>query len=345
MKRKGLSRRTQEWIFWPDEAILSLRFCELGLQLGPELERHIDTLYRELERKRLPFRPHFWLSHEWFVEDYVPGVAIPFYLADPRLKELERRMMLEVEGGSARSCLQILRHETGHALENAYGLRRRKRLQELFGPTTTPYPDHYFPRAHSKDHVVHLRPYYAQCHPDEDFAETFAVWLTPKSNWRARYSKWPGALEKLEYMEELMNEIAGTAPLVESKKEVMPVQRLRRTLRSHYEKRRAHFGLESPQFLDEDLLKLLGRDRSKRDRPLAATLLRKMGPEACSEVARYTGEYQYVISTVVRDMIRRARELGLRVQRPVREVEEDFRVLLTKQTMEYIHSGRHRVAI
>jgi hypothetical protein len=126
---------------------------------------------------------------------------------------------------------------------------------------------------------------------------------------------------------------------------VQPLHRLRRTLRAHYERRRAHFGLESPQFLDEDLKKLVGREGHRRDRPAAASLLRRIGPEARREVARYTGEYQYVIGNVVRDMIRRSRELRLRVQRPVREVEEDFRVLLTKQTMEYIHSGRHRVAI
>ena len=27
---------------------------------------------------------------------------------------------------------------------------------------------------------MHLDPWYAQSHPDEDFAETFAVWLTPE---------------------------------------------------------------------------------------------------------------------------------------------------------------------
>jgi hypothetical protein len=339
-------RQVYPWEGLPDEALLDLRFCELGLTLkGTELERLTDQLCRELRRKGLRFCPHFWISHEWFVEDYIPGIAIPFYLVHPRLKELERKMMLEVEGGTHRWCLQILRHEAGHALENAYLLRRRKKLQSLFGPTTTPYPNHYFPKACSKDFVVHLRPHYAQCHPDEDFAETFAVWLTPGLNWRARYAGWPGALKKLEYMEELMEEIAGEAPPVDNRRQAQPVSRLKRTLRQHYDRRRAHFGLESPEFLDEDLKKLVGRDGHRRDRPTAAAVLRRIGPSACREVARYTGEYQYVIGNVVRDMIRRSRELGLRVQRPLREVEEDFRVLLTKQTMDYIHSGRHRVAI
>ena len=28
---------------------------------------------------------------------------------------------------------------------------------------------------------------YAASHPEEDFAETFAVWLTPRSNWRQSF--------------------------------------------------------------------------------------------------------------------------------------------------------------
>jgi hypothetical protein len=343
-KRKA--SRDYFWADLPEDDLLDLRFCDLGLKLqGSELELLTDQLCDELRKKGIRFRPHFWLSHEWFVEDYVPGIAIPFYLAHPRLKELEKKMMLEAEGGTRRWCLQILRHEAGHALENAYLLRRRKRLQALFGPTTTPYPDHYFPKACSKDYVLHLRPYYAQCHPDEDFAETFAVWLTPGLNWKRRYARWPGALKKLEYMDSVMNEIAGQPPLVDNRRQVTPLNKMRRTLRKHYENRRAHFGLETPEFLDEDLKKLVGRDGARQDRPAASTVLRRIGPQACREVAKYTGEYQYVIGNVVRDMIRRSRELRLRVQRPLREVEEDFRVLLTKQTMDYIHSGRHRVAI
>lgn len=326
--------------------MLDLKFSELGLRLEQtEISSAVKQLHSELEQKGLKFRPHCWLSDEWFVEDYIPGIAVPFYLAHPRLKTLEKKMMLEVEGGARRSCLQILRHECGHAIEIAYRLRSRKKLQALFGKTTKKYPNHYFPAPNSRDYVVHLEPYYAQCHPDEDFAETFAVWLTPGLDWRKRYAQWPKALAKLRYIDTLMHEIAGKRPLVSSKKRSQPIQRNQQTLRMHYEKRRAHFQLESPTFLDEDLAKLVGREGSTKNRPAAATVLREMGPEVSQEVARFTGEYRYVVHSVIRDMIRRSRELKLRVRRPRREVEEDLRVLLTKQTKQYIRSGRHRVAI
>jgi hypothetical protein len=195
MPTTSRSRSQPIWADWPDEEILDLKFCDLDLRLeDTEVVKPVQQLYRELKRKGLVFRPHCWLSHEWFVEDYIPGIAIPFYLAHPRLKAIERKMMLEVEGGTHRWCMQILRHECGHALENAYRLRSRKQVQALFGKTTQKYPDHYFPQPCSRDYVIHLEPYYAQCHPDEDFAETFAVWMTPGLDWEKRYAQWPKAL-------------------------------------------------------------------------------------------------------------------------------------------------------
>ena len=142
----------------------------------------------------------------------MPGIAIPFYLAHPRLMRLEKAQMLEVEGGTPEWCLQILRHEAGHAFDNAYALRTRRRRVRLFGRPSTPYPDFYLPKPYSKSFVLHLDSWYAQSHPDEDFAETFAVWLTPDSDWRTRYQDWP-ALRKLEYMDALMAEIARQRPV------------------------------------------------------------------------------------------------------------------------------------
>ena len=145
-----------------------------------------------------------WLSEEWFSPDGVPGIAVPFYLAHPRLERLERRMMRNVEGGSAESAMRILRHEAGHAIDTAYRLRRRKRWREVFGPASLPYPDTYKARPGSRRYVQHLGEWYAQSHPCEDFAETFAVWLKPNSSWRRTYAQWP-AFHKLEFVDELLD--------------------------------------------------------------------------------------------------------------------------------------------
>ncbi len=169
-----------DWATWTDEQLLALRMCDLGLTLeGSGLDARIAQLSAELEARGLAFRPHYWLSDEWFTPDGVPGIAIPFYLAHPRLEKLERAQMLEVEGGDPESCLRILRHEAGHAIDNAYLLRRRPTRRRLFGTPATPYPEYYTPKPYSKSFVLHLDHWYAQSHPDEDFAETFAVWLDP----------------------------------------------------------------------------------------------------------------------------------------------------------------------
>jgi hypothetical protein len=334
-----------DWADLPDEQLLDLRFSDLGLTIeGSWLEPRLTALREELHARGLTFEPHYWLSSEWFTPDGVPGVAIPFYLAHPRLMRLEKAQMLEVEGGTPEWCLQILRHEAGHAFDNAYDLRRRRRRVRVFGPPSTPYPDFYLPRPYSKSFVLHLDSWYAQSHPDEDFAETFAVWLTPDSDWRARYADWP-ALKKLEYVDELMREIAGRTPVLATRRRVEPLDKLRSTLRRHYERKRAHYGVQHPDFYDRDLRRLFSDDEEHHRNPRAARFIYRIRRDVRRLVAEWTGAYQYTIDQVIQDMIRRCDELGLRLKYPEARTKLDFTMLLTVQTMNYLHSGRHRVAL
>jgi hypothetical protein len=252
--------------------------------------------------------------------------------------------MLEVEGGTPEWCMQILRHETGHAIENAYLLRRRRKRQELFGKSSKTYPEYYTPKPYSKSFVLHLDMWYAQSHPDEDFAETFAVWLTPQSMWRERYAGWP-ALKKLDYIESLMHEIAGRPPLENTTRFVDPFSGIQETLREHYQKKREHYGLEYPNFYDRDLRRLFSDAPGFAENATAANFLRRIRKEVRRKVADWTGEYQYTIDQVLQDMIQRCRELNLRLAVPEERAKLDFTVLLTVQTMNYLHSGRHRVAL
>jgi hypothetical protein len=333
-----------DWPDWPDEKLLDVRLCELGLKIeGSPLEPRVQQLFDELAERGLRFRPHVWLSDDWFTPDGVPGVAIPFYLAHPRLAKLEESQMLEVEGGDPEWCMRILRHEAGHAFDNAYRLQRRRRRQRLFGKPSTPYPEYYTPKPYSKSFVLHLDSWYAQSHPDEDFAETFAVWLTPGADWRTRYADWP-ALKKLEYVDELMREIAGKPPLVATRRRVEPLTQLRRTLGAHYQRKRRHYGLDYPEFYDRDLRKLFSPDPD-RAYIKAARFIARIRKDVRRLVASWTGEYQYTIDQVLEDMIVRCHELNLRLKGPEERVKLDFIVLVTVQTMNYLHSGRHRVAL
>ena len=214
MKRSAPPRRAQpRWALWPDQRLLELRLKDLKL---PFRGTWLADCMRELNARARcaaaqAVRPHAWLSSEWFSPSNTPGIAFPFYLAHPRLMRLERKMIIDVEGGTRAECMRILRHEAGHVVQHSYALHRRRRWQRLFGRSSKRYPRYYRPNPASRNFVQHLRLWYAQSHPDEDFAETFAVWLTPRSNWRKRYEGWP-ALKKLQYVDELMAEIAGRNP-------------------------------------------------------------------------------------------------------------------------------------
>jgi hypothetical protein len=252
--------------------------------------------------------------------------------------------MLEVEGGEAEWCMRILRHEAGHVIDNAFKLRLRRRRRALFGSPSVPYPDVYDPKPYSKSYVLHLDPWYSQAHPDEDFAETFAVWLTPDSDWRTRYEGWP-ALEKLEYVDALMRELAGQAPRLVAPKELDPLSRIRHTLRHHYRVKRRHYGIDYPKFYDRDLRRLFSDAPEFAANMTAAQFILKNRKAVRRLVADWTGIYQYTIDRVLEDMIARCRALRLRLAVPEEKARNEFTVLLTVQTMNYLHSGRHRVAL
>lgn len=328
-----------------DEELLNTPLKSLNLSIkGTLLEGRIDRVLSELREHKLDFKPHFWLSDEWFCADGVPGVAIPFYLAHPRLERLERAQLLEVEGGEEEWCLKILRHELGHAIENAFRLRLRKERQKIFGRSSQPYPEYYSPRPYSKSFVLHLDPWYAQSHPDEDFAETFAVWLTPNSQWRERYSGWP-ALKKLEYVDRLMTRLKDKRPPVRTSRLVDPLAKIDRTLREHYQIRRAKYGKEHPSFYDKDLRGLFSAEDTFNKNETAASFLRRRRRPIRATVSRWTGAYQYTIDQVLDSITQRCLELNLRLTTDEDEALKQFTVLLTVQTMNYLHSGRHRVAL
>jgi hypothetical protein len=333
-----------EWASFTDEQLLAVRMCDLGLVIeGTGLEQPISQINGELGTRGLA-APRYWLSDEWFTPDGVPGVAIPFYLAHPRLAKLELAQMLEVEGADPEMCLRILRHEAGHAIDNAYQLRRRPTRRKLFGTPETPYPEYYTPKPYSKSFVQHLDHWYAQSHPDEDFAETFAVWLDPNSNWAVRYAEWP-ALRKLEYVDQLMRELARRKPVVKSRREVDPLRRLRKTLGEHYKNKREHYGLDHPDFYDSDLKNLFSDSPEYAKNLPAARFVQHVRRDVRATVASFTDSYQYTIDQLIVKIIARCRELNLRLTDAEEATKTDFMVFLTVQTMNYLHSGRHRVAL
>ncbi len=336
------TRVPPDWASLPEDQLLDLRMADLPLAIEGTLAERITQLRDELAARDLRFPLHFYLSDEWFTPDGATAIAVPFYLAHPRLEKLEEAQMLEVEGGEHEWCMRILRHEAGHAIDNAFRLRLRRQRRFVFGLPSKPYPEFYTPKPYSKSYVLHLDAWYAQSHPDEDFAETFALWLTPNSEWQQRYAGWPAA-KKLEYMEALMRSLRRKDARVNNPDEVDPLSHLRKTLRQHYRTKRRHYGVDYPNFYDRDLRRLFSDAPEYSDNITAAQFISRNRRPVRRLVAEWTGIYQYTIDQVLEDMMSRSRELKLRLAVAEDHARQEFIVLLTVQAMNYLHSGGHRL--
>ena len=327
-------RRSRSWVRLSDEQLLQMRLCDLDLDLAtPGLARPLERLYAELESRGLNFRPHVWLSDEWFSPDGVPGIAIPFWLAHPRLRRLERNLMHEVEGGNLRWLMRILRHEAGHALDNAFRLRRRARFRERFGPASLPYPDRYRARPGSRRYVHHLGEWYAQSHPTEDFAETFAVWLKPNSDWRVAYAGWP-AFNKLTWVDDLMAQLRGRTPPVRNRRQEGPVSTDTRTLAEIYRARIERLRQER-HGLAEELLRRVFTTRPAAGAVRAGTLLRALKPRLVEQVSRTAGVERYSVFQILRMLIERCDALKLHIRGTRRDASRHARLLVLRLARAY----------
>lgn len=339
-KRRGRASDPPPWATLPEEELLQRRLRNLDLRIEDGLEARVERLYAELASRGIQFRPHVWLSTSFFSPDGVPGFAIPFYLAHPRLMRLELACMHRVEGRSAEEFMQLARHETGHALISAYRLHKRPGWRALFGNYSRPYRASYRPDPKSKRFVRNLDGWYAQSHPAEDFCETFAVWLQPRSSWRRRYGGWP-ALEKLEFVELEMRRIRADRALVRSRERVEPISELRMTLREHYRRKRARYhGGSDP--VDAGLLSVFAprrRSSARTRRPQAGTFLRRHHDRLLRGAVRLSERDPYDLQQLLKRMTERAYELDLVVPESPGRLRA-ARALLLHETLSFVRVRR-----
>ncbi|MBV9481789.1 MAG: putative zinc-binding metallopeptidase [Acidobacteria bacterium] len=280
----------------------------LGLKLeGSPVEACVERLYRELEQKKLmTFRPPVYLTDEWGCPSGEPVIGLPFYLANSDLAQLEKEMN-DLE--DTREIMMYLRHEAGHAFNYAYRLYNRAEWRQIFGWFRRPYRDHYRPVPFSRNFVRHMAGWYAQKHPDEDFAETFAVWLTPRSGWRKRYRGW-GAMAKLEYMDRLARELRNVEPVRKKGRTDITVEEMETTVGELYRPA----GEEVPiidMASDTDLRDIFhGRKRGKRARP-AQDFLQQHRKALVDKIAYWTGVERPLVKRLVEAIEQRVGELGL----------------------------------
>jgi len=338
-------RTTRSWTRLSDEQLLGLRFCDLKLKIERSpVAKRVRRLYSELDKRQIGFRPHVWLSEEWFSPDGVPGIAVPFYLAHPRLERLERRMMRNVEGGSAESAMRILRHEAGHAIDTAYRLRRRKRWREVFGPASLPYPDTYRARPGSRRYVQHLGEWYAQAHPCEDFAETFAVWLKPNSSWRRTYAQWP-AFHKLEFVDEMLDAVRHTRAPVRNREVVEPLRENTSTLADHYRRKLRRYSMYRRTVTDHLLERVFTAERRNTRARRASTFLRAHSLSLVNATMRELRAERYSVEQILRIAVERAEKLGLWVRGSRRDTVRHARWMLVYLTRLYAQGESPRLSL
>lgn len=306
---------TESFSDWESERqnLLTRQISDLGLAIpGTRVERMVEQLYSELDAKGLRFHPPVYLSDQWGCPDGTPLIGVPFYLADPRLERIEDDFAEGIE--SDQESMRFMRHEAGHAFNYAYRLYDRPDWRQTFGPYSRPYRERYQADPFSHDYVRHILGWYAQKHPDEDFAESFAVWLTPDLDWRQAYEGWP-ALAKLEYVERVMRQVGDDAPEVPSPTDDdLPVTAMRYSLADHYRSASELLPVIESTVFDGDLRNIFGTREESPQSQSAEEFLDAHRREIVGRISYWTGESPASVRQLL-DMLRaRASHLELKVR-------------------------------
>ena len=326
---------------WNDEKALLLgrRISELGLAIrDTRVEQLVSRLHAELAERGIAFRPPVYLSDEWGCPDGTPLIGVPFYLADRRLERIEAEQSGSVE--SDEEAMRYLRHEAGHAVNYAFRLHERADFASTFGDYAQPYREHYRADPFSRAHVRHILGWYAQKHPDEDFAETFAVWLTPGLDWRLEYAGWP-AQAKLEWVDSAMRRVADQQPVIPAlSADDVPVESMHWTVAEHYEESDPLAVGDGRQF-DDDLRRVFATSADAPVGERAAVFLERHEGELVVRLSYWAG----VAPAAARALLRSLRERSLAQQLHVAGLEAATLIELTAfGTAVLLHWRYTRVA-
>ena len=320
------------------QALLSQKICELPLKnCGTRLTSLIERLYEEMENCGISFKPETYLSDEWGCPDSTPIIGIPFYLADSRLSDLVSEIS-DCPAETNAEIMKYLRHEAGHAFNYAYRLYMEPEWNRLFGSFTSPYEDDYKTRPFSPRFVRHVPGWYAEKHPDEDFAESFAVWLTPGSRWKEKYANTP-VLSKLLYVDDTVRRYGRKPPFVTGGELDRPVKDLdismaRWCQMSEAESQKA---VRLPDIVDEDLHRLFPALEGKP----AAVIFQPARKQLIRDVHDWTGMNRDLTYSLINELMRRSEALGLKVESEKTEsCTISLVVFITTLAMNYQNTGQ-----
>jgi hypothetical protein len=323
--------------------IMRTRACDLGLTVEASAYRRVvERVAADLARRGLAWMPEVYLSTGWHCPDRVPVIGVPFTLATAELRRLDREVTKYLETTDEMAAL--LRHEVGHCYNYALGLHETKEWREAFGPFSSPYRDAYAPARRSRQYVRHLANHYAQKHPDEDFAETFAVWLAPRSGWRRRYEGW-GAMAKLRYVDRVMREAAGWKPAPVRGPKIEPIEEVELTVAQHYRRlgyRIDSYGFEEEAvgFFDDDIAEVFRGRRVGGPLPASAAL-RRLRRRIVDRVIAMLHVRPGAAEQLYDKYVERAEAMGLETGRDAEErLLVGVTTMMTTHLLNRKHTGR-----
>ena len=321
---------------------------DLGLTIdGTPLEPVLVEFRAELERVGVCLKPRFYLSTEWGVVTDTISIAIPFYLAHPELTDLHALQVGHLEGVGRQELLRYLRHEMGHVVNYAWRLYEREDWVKHFGSITQPYLEEYRPSPFSRRYVRHLPGWYAQKHPDEDWAETFAVWMTPGFDWSKEYAEQPMALAKLRYCDEVMAEVCRLEPVVTASPAELDVGEIPYSVDEFYGTMAKSAG-EFPRGLAGSLRSIfedmgVPENGSEAERKPASALIKRLERQLMADIYRWTGHFPERTRALLRHLAGLADQLG-QVYPADREREAvlGFTTMVTALAMNHVHQGTYQ---
>ena len=324
--------------------LLRTRIDRLELPLaGTLLDQCIDQVRKDLREARIiQMKPVFYLSNEYGTVVGTSNIGVGFWDADSLMWELYR----EVRGtaNSKQDILLLLRHECGHAFCYSYKLYRDPEFRKLFRVRghffwTYPKTDRYVPNPWSKDYVNPFGDHYAQKHPDDDFADTFAEFLA--GGWRQRYRAKPGALRKLRYVARMVRFFGRKPPLVANDPENLdlPLPDMRQPVREFLRAPVARYKERAEGYLDPDLEEIFSARRNGRG--AAAVFLGKFRREVEGRVVAWSGAPIPVVRDILEKIRSRVQALGLGVREERRTLVE-LAAYVSALATRFATSGKFR---
>ncbi len=325
-------RRTRELLYQTETLKLELlntpiNKLDLGIE-GTIFGQAIPVVKEELRRSGVTkLEPVFYISTGYGCIAGQPLIALGFYDFHPLLKELNQEF--RHWRYSDADIFDLLRHECGHAFCYSYKLYRRKDFRELFDVhghffNTYPEKDTYNYNPWSRNYVNPNGDHYAQKHPDEDFAETFTVWLTPRSGWRSAYRRYPLALKKLRFADRLIKEIGRKPPPVAVDRSWMlePYENIKLTVAQFMKAKPSRYYSKTTGYVDPDLKDMFrgpprvsNRRNLFRDYMRADAFIKEQKQALITRVGYWTGVDSAVVADLLDKLMTRARSLDLWVER------------------------------